>query len=384
MEKLKDRLDDMEPDAMPDYEFAKVLIHMLPLDATWRNFSSSLRRQLDENPKAISSMRVVTEIANEWWAQNEENPETMAKVFGARSSAEKRKRAESQRSYTNKRPRPVINKAAERCTNQHCKRTGHSYDECVAYGGGSQGKYLWWWKGPKNLHLKPGTPGAPRFPISENTDSRPRVQEASSVDSSRRSQVQMSIEEEEVGEVNKMIGNHLVLQTSGIAPEEEIKIGIPIINLSANKSNRIYHDSGANRHVFWDRHVFIKYQDISPIKICGFGEELSTSAIGKGVVRLCGNINGERYSFDLQNILHVPAARSNLISQAQLDRRGVTASFIGDGKLVLTLLGKEIMNGKLENDLYRLNLEPVKSNSLEAEEEATNVLATTDVDFYIA
>ena len=43
------------------------------------------------------------------------------------------------------------------CSNTHCGAPqGHVFEDCIAYGRGSQGKYTGWWKGPWNIHLPPG------------------------------------------------------------------------------------------------------------------------------------------------------------------------------------------------------------------------------------
>jgi hypothetical protein len=91
----------------------------------------------------------------------------------------------------------------------------------------------------------------------------------------------------------------------------------------------------------------------------GFGKELSTCAVGKGIVVVeawCDG--GTRELYNLTNCLHIPSAQYSLISQSQLDKAGISAN-IGNGKICIHKGGKAILHGALgENDMYKLNMLP--------------------------
>jgi hypothetical protein len=57
----------------------------------------------------------------------------------------------------------------------------------------------------------------------------------------------------------------------------------------------------------------------------------------------------------LSHVLHIPAARTNLISGAQLDKVGVIASIAG-GCVTLTFGGSVIVDGSINNGMYGLNV----------------------------
>jgi hypothetical protein len=94
---------------------------------------------------------------------------------------------------------------------------------------------------------------------------------------------------------------------------------------------------------------------MEPVAVKGFGHQLSAAAIGRGTVRVAGRYGSQVTYIILSNVLHIPAARSNLISGPQLDRVGVTAT-LGNGLAILSFQGRDIIGGALFDDMYRLNL----------------------------
>jgi hypothetical protein len=158
-------------------------------------------------------------------------------------------------------------------------------------------------------------------------------------------------------EVNAIVGHRVVLNMEA-DDTESIKFCILILNQATQKTNEVFHDSGTNCLVFWDKSVFSTYRDINPIKICSFGDNLIASAIGKGTVMLKGSVNGELVTVTLTDVLHIPKACTNLVSHAQLDKKGVIAEFLGSGHLLLSVNSHAIISGLLVNDLYKLDLTP--------------------------
>ena len=141
-----------------------------------------------------------------------------------------------------------------------------------------------------------------------------------------------------------------------------VQTTLPVLNHTIPIDNSCYHDSGANRHVFHDRDVFEQYESIQPLTVKGFGRNLSALAIGRGTVRLEGHHRNRRSPILLQNVLHIPAARSNLIRGAQLDKAGVTST-LGNNGIHLSVRGDIIVDGTLNNEMYRLNLNIVPPHS---------------------
>lgn len=156
--------------------------------------------------------------------------------------------------------------------------------------------------------------------------------------------------------INEMLPG--VHTESGIP--EFIKCNASALDTSKPILEACIHGSGANRHVFHTRESFKTYMEIEPVKVNGFGKDLNTCAVGIGTVHVeAWREGGKRVLYELTNCLHVPSARYNLISQAQLDRAGVEAT-VGNSKVTLHKQGLILLDGKLSTNLmYRLNMWPV-------------------------
>jgi hypothetical protein len=140
---------------------------------------------------------------------------------------------------------------------------------------------------------------------------------------------------------------------------EPIVCTIPINDAGLLKSDDCYHDSGSNRHVFHSEDVFDEYLEIAPVQIHAFGEGLTIAATGTGSVKLEGTYKGKSEIYTLTNCLHVPGAHANLISQIRLDKFGVS-TFFDEGNVTLFKDGVPCIGGAIHNEMYRLNLRPIK------------------------
>lgn len=114
--------------------------------------------------------------------------------------------------------------------------------------------------------------------------------------------------------------------------------------------------------MFHDWSVFEHYEEIPPLTVKGFGQNLSAVAIGRGTVRLEGTHNNHTSTILLSNVLHIPAARTNLISGLQLDRASVIST-IGNGRILLSINNKAIISGSVIRDMYCLNLRIIPPNA---------------------
>jgi hypothetical protein len=134
-----------------------------------------------------------------------------------------------------------------------------------------------------------------------------------------------------------------------------ITASLAVLDPNMERSDICHHDSGANRHVFHNGSAFKTYQPIGPVAVKGFGHDLSTAAVGRGTVRVSGKYGRNVTTILLKNVLHIPAARLNLISGQQLDKTGVT-SWLCDGLVTLSVKGRNIVGGALYDEMYRLNM----------------------------
>ena len=375
MQRLYDGLCVMDPHALSDYNFALLLMGNLPETAEWRAFSGGLRQRIDRYTKNIDTIPItseefVTAISDEYFFRNKNNPDIQAEVFTARYEANKgskRTRAPDPSTSTpTKRPR--VQKV---CTNPNCGKKGHDIADCFAYGGGKQGAYEPYYKGPRNIHLPPST--AQRATTSSNstvaTTITPRANIATTStgspkppDSTDPGAFPPTINSaDSSGTVNSADSSGTLILSTYL-DDEPVVASLPVLSHNIPKSDNCYYDSGANRHVFHDRSVFESYENILPLAVNGFGENLSTTAIGRGSVRLTSHPTYHHSSILLTNVLHIPLARSNLVSGTQLHDRDVFAT-LGNHSLTLSHNGSIFLDGIVEHGMVRLQTKPIRPNA---------------------
>ena len=160
IQSLYNDLTDLDPNGLPDRDFAIITINNLPQTAEWRSFATGLRQRVNAydhnkpNRIPITSKEFLTAIRNEAYFIAKNLLDSSPQVFSADSKGSKRPRSSdnTSSSSTPKRTRTSNNKT---CSNPNCGRNGHDISECVAYGGANVGNYGPRWRGPWNLHLPP-------------------------------------------------------------------------------------------------------------------------------------------------------------------------------------------------------------------------------------
>jgi hypothetical protein len=162
MQRLYGTLYLLDEESLSDRNFALAILDNMPLQ--WHSFVSDLRTKVqdskDDPPITPHSIEVINAIRHECWLRNQNNPQPDAHVSSARAGADGKKSQkrfcssdDASTSSSAKRPRTLSNKF---CTNPHCGApNGHTFSDCVAYGGGNQGQYGPRWRGRWNIHLPP-------------------------------------------------------------------------------------------------------------------------------------------------------------------------------------------------------------------------------------
>lgn len=368
MQRLYDGLCVMDPHALSDYDFALLLMGNLPETSEWRAHAAGLRQRIDRftsniDTTPITSNDFITAISDEHYFRNKNNPDVQAEVFTARYEANNNKGQKRFRTSDNSSSGPSKRQRSQKvCTNPNCGKKGHEITDCYAYGGGKQGAYDDWWKGPRNLHHPPSnsqhattssnppayTPRANAATATIATTSTP-----TSSDSTNPGAFPPTANFADSGDS----GDTLILATT--FDDAPAVASLPILSENFPKSDICYYDSGANRHVFHDRSVFESYESILPLDVKGFGENLSTTAIGRGSVRITSHPNYHHSSILLTNVLHIPLARSNLISSGQLGERDVVAT-LAKRTFALSHRGKTFLDGVVEHGMFRLQTTPIR------------------------
>ena len=113
-------------------------------------------------------------------------------------------------------------------------------------------------------------------------------------------------------------------------------------------------DSGATSHITHRHDAFNTYKLIPAIPISGIGGA-KARAIGHGNVKLMSECNNRTYILKLQNVLHVPKNRNNLLSLGKWEKEGRSYNACDGTISLLTKEKKTVAEGiKISNDLYKL------------------------------
>ena len=386
MQRLYNSLCDLDIERMSDRDFALAILDLMPQDDNWRNFVSDLRTKAldsDAHGLPIDSMTFTSAIRDEHWFRHRNDHQMTSSIFSARSEAQRRSTAQkrprpadivasSSAPTTPKRARgPNPNKANLKCTNPHCgPKVGHDTADCIAYTGAKEGQYGDWWRGPWNIHLPESqrTKGNNIPPKTHPAHAQwytPTVNHSQTTDNSPDHSSTAHIQSEDTPSHASSVlsGDNKLYAWCTQVDDAAIHATLPVLNLAIPRDNHCHHDSGANRHVFHDQSSFEHYETIPPLTVKGFGQNLSAVAIGRGTVRLEGRHEDETCSILLNNVLHIPAARTNLISGIQLDKAGVIST-LGNHSIFLSIDNKVIIGGQIINDMYRLNVKVIHTHSV--------------------
>ena len=112
-------------------------------------------------------------------------------------------------------------------------------------------------------------------------------------------------------------------------------------------------DSGATLHITYRCDTFKTYKLIPEIPISGVGGA-KVHVIGQGSIKLMSECNKCTYILELQNVLHVPNNKNNLLSLGKWERDGQSYNAC-DGALSLLMKEKKpVANSvKISNNLYK-------------------------------
>jgi hypothetical protein len=403
LQRLHRDLCTVDPNAMSDRKFALAILDNMVNDESWRNFVSNLQKEVRDSdlqipPMPIASVDFITAICEEYWYRSRRDPLINEHVFTARADTDKRGTKRSRApSNTPQGNNTKCARSDKSCTNSHCGAPcDHDASECIAFGGDSQGKYTEWWRGPWNIHLPVDQRNKsnnvppeshPTFAKFKQTSAKVSAVTYSHNTSRSHTGDDMSSPDNDVI-ISLVVANEIpVYSWASHLDDEVIVASLPILECDIPHSDHCHHDSAANRHVFHDRSAFENYKMIAPLAVKGFGKNLFTAAIGLGTVRLRCKYGDRTSSILLTNVLHIPAARSNLVSGMCLDNAGVSTT-LENGTVVLSARGSPIVDGAIHDDMYCLNLSIVRPSPRPTQPSLSSVstlhAATQNADFYTA
>jgi len=141
---------------------------------------------------------------------------------------------------------------------------------------------------------------------------------------------------------------------SDLARENAISLHI---NLELKDDLLTLIDSGASDHCFADKSMFTTYRPLKqPSEGLSAERNSMFSIVGKGDIELHTFVEERRQRIILENVLHTPELRSNLISVSKLGQKGASVNFDGDEAVVRLLDGTKAMFAAKIGRLYMVKV----------------------------
>jgi hypothetical protein len=135
-------------------------------------------------------------------------------------------------------------------------------------------------------------------------------------------------------------------------------------------------DNATTSHVSCQRDAFTSYTPLENNSVTGVGG-MEAKIAGQGTVELISTCEGKKYNLRLEDVLHVPGQKNNLISLGRWDAAG--GRYIG-GKGKLTLVtkdGKHVAHGtKMDKHLYKMDVSMKDTPSSQRSDETFHNQAT--------
>ena len=124
------------------------------------------------------------------------------------------------------------------------------------------------------------------------------------------------------------------------------------VNLVEGDTKEQWMDTGSTRHVCIDQKLFSSYHPVDNGEEIFMGNSSTSKLVGKGKVIL-KMTSGKK---TLNDVLHVPDIRKNLVSCLLLSKNGFKLVNESD-KFMFTKNGMYVGKGDMSNRLFKINIE---------------------------
>jgi len=234
------------------------------------------------------------------------------------------------------------------CTNPNCKHRGHTIEVCYWPGEGKEGQF------PPGFGKRGGTRGTAVGTRQGSSHQTPTANVAKAEEEDKQTFAFMTMGDSDIKvqpppppEIAMSSNSHKSYSCNKTTNQDQRSKGVRVGNDQTSGDPVIFHaktesrltliDSGASDHCFVDKSMFSSYTPlINPSEGLSAGEGSVFSIIGKGDVKFQTYINGRVRNIILEDVLHTPELRSNLISVSKLEMKG-TAVIFKDGKAIVEL-----------------------------------------------
>ncbi|KAJ3552016.1 hypothetical protein NP233_g12967 [Leucocoprinus birnbaumii] len=223
------------------------------------------------------------------------------------------------------------------CTNVNCRRPGHSIEDCYWPGGGKEGQF------PPNFgrrhqqqQYQNQQNNRPGNNSQQNTNpQQPPCSYNVTVGNQGQSQSQAVIE--------RVRESYTMMADAGSRDRNLMGLTMTVI------------DSGATDHCFVHRHDFVKYTRFTNPMLGRTAEKgLTFEIIGQGTVTMAVDVGEKVVELTLNDVLHTPGLRSNLISIPKICSLGYSVFFGLEEVLAKHLGGAIVLRGTMNEGLYQV------------------------------
>ena len=165
---------------------------------------------------------------------------------------------------------------------------------------------------------------------------------------------------------NKIINQDQRLKRVRVGSDQTSKD--PVILYTKTQNRPILIDSGVSNHCFADKSMFSSYIPFEkPSEGLSAGEGLVFSIVGKGDVKFQTYMNGKTRNIILEDVLHTPGLRSNLISVSKLEEKGAGVIF-RNGKAIVELAdSSKVLSAVKSGRMYTVKLDGMPSETFIAQ-----------------
>ena len=227
-------------------------------------------------------------------------------------------------------------------------------------------------RGKRSSHTSRAPPRAPSFKKSANSNVKKSVQKFEGICYNCNKKGHKSYE---CRQPRKSSTSHLVNVVTDELGDVNLCAVISEVNLVGTNPQEWWIDTGATRHVCSVREHFSSYKPIVGGEKMYMANSATSTIEGEGSIVL-KMTSGKKVT--LNNVLHVPELRKNLISGSVLSKHGFRIVFESD-KVILSKSGMYVGKGYVVDGLFKMNVMVLRNEMNKATTSSAYVIESTNI-----